>query len=201
MAIDSERLRLRPVSHADADRLLELDADPEVMRFVSGGEPSTRSSVEDWVIPRSEAQFRTHGTGLWTLTARRGGEFIGWAQLRVPRHTGIRELELSYRLHRRFWGGGLAAEAATALIAVSFLTSDTDRIFASTHTDHAASQRVMSKLGMRLSAGSLSSEQLSPGLPDGDVEYEILREQWLRTRGRHSGITAAGSHDESNRTA
>ncbi len=185
MAIDSERLRLRPVSRDDTDRLIGLDADPEVMRFVSGGEPTRRTTIEDWVIPRSQAQFRTHGTGLWTITARRGGEFIGWVQFRVPRHSAARELELSYRLHRRFWGGGLAAEAATALIAITFATTDIDRIFASTHTDHAASQRVMAKLGMRLSAGSVSPEQLSPDNQGADVEYEIMRDQWLQARGRH----------------
>lgn len=181
---------MRPVSPDDVDRLLELDSDPAVMRFVSGGEPTGRSTVRDWVIPRSQAQFSACGTGLWTMTARRGGEFVGWVHLRVPRHSSARELELSYRLHRRFWGGGLAAEASAALIAVTFLTSDTERVFASTHTDHTASQRVMTKLGMRLSAGSLTHERLSPDVVDGDVEYEILRDHWLRTRGRHSARPA-----------
>jgi RimJ/RimL family protein N-acetyltransferase len=34
----SDRFVLRPISVDDVDRLLELDSDPEVMRFISGGE-------------------------------------------------------------------------------------------------------------------------------------------------------------------
>lgn len=185
MPIESDRLRLQPVTAADVDRLTELDADPVVMHYVSGGVPTDRATIADWVIPRSQAQFAAVRTGLWTISARRGGEFIGWVHLRSPRHTAARELELSYRLHRRFWGAGLAAEAATALIAVTFMSTDTDRIFASTHVDHAASQRVMTKLGMRLAPAALSAERLSGDAVDGDVEYEILRDHWFATRGRH----------------
>ncbi|GAA4673297.1 GNAT family N-acetyltransferase [Gordonia humi] len=192
MAIDSQRLRLHPVSHEDVERLYRLDADPEVMRFVSGGRSTARSTIADWVVPRSQAQFASHGTGLWTVSLRRGGAFVGWVQLRLPRHSFAHELELSYRIAREHWGRGYAAEASSALIAVTFLSTDTTRVFASTHADHLASQRVMGKLGMRLSPMSLSPEQFDGA--DGDIEYEILREQWASTRGRHADGHRSGRH-------
>ena len=194
VAIDSERLRLRPVSPDDVDRLHALDADPEVMRYVSGGDPTRRDTVSDWIVPRSQAQFASHGTGMWTASLRRGDEFVGWVQLRLPRHSAEQELELSYRIARRHWGSGLATEAASSLIAVTFLSTDTRRVFSSAHAEHAASHRVMRKLGMRLSPMSLSADHLSGNRMDGDVEYELLREQWTASRGRHHSAEASGRH-------
>ena len=167
------------------------------MRFVSGGAATGTAEIADWVIPRMQAAQREHGTGMWVLHLRAGAgdeaaDFVGWVQLRTPRHSRAAELELSYRLRRRHWGRGLAAEASAALIAVLFAESEVDRIFASTHPANTASRRVMEKLGMRLAAGTGADGRYfdaaepaeSVDGAEADVEYELLREQWLLTRGR-----------------
>lgn len=178
--LNTARLRLRPVHADDVDRLVALDADPEVMRFVSGGPATSPQTVADWIIPRTQSQQRDHGTGMWLLFTH-DDRFAGWVQLRSPRHSRADELELSYRLPREVWGRGYAAEAAGALIAAMFTTTDTTRIFAGTHVVHTASRRVMERLGMRLAADSDATELAHP---DAVVEYEILREQWAAARGR-----------------
>jgi len=195
--IETAGLRLQPVSHDDLPDLVALDADPAVMRFVSGGPATAADQIADWVIPRMQAALREHGAGMWVLRPRSGDGFLGWVQLRRPRHSRARELELSYRLRREQWGRGLAVQASAALIAVMFTDSDTDRIFASTHPANAASRRVMEKLGMRLASGVGADDRHfpaqhrpgGPALPEAaapDVEYELLREHWLLTRGRGS---------------
>ena len=40
VVLDTERLLLRRFTGDDVDELVELDADPEVMRFVTGGLPT-----------------------------------------------------------------------------------------------------------------------------------------------------------------
>lgn len=182
MDIGTRRLQLRPVAPGDAPLLVQLDSDPEVMQFVSGGSPTPPSAIVDWVIPRSQAQFRDHGTGLWLAFDRRTDRMAGWVWLRLPRHSAVPELELSYRLARRSWHRGLATEAALALIDVAFDTTDTERVFASTHPDNVRSQRVMQKLGMRLATERLQREQFDDGFTGHDVEYEVVRADWLRNR-------------------
>lgn len=186
MLLNTARLNLRPVENSDADRLRALDADPAVMRFVSGGPATSAATLTEWVIPRMQVQQRDHGTGMWLLSSpgspgADGDGFLGWVQLRTPRHSRAGELELSYRLRRPAWGHGYASEAAAALIAVMFTSTGTTRIFAGTHVVHSASRRVMERLGMRLAA---DSDAVDLTRPDAVVEYEILREQWLTTRGR-----------------
>ncbi|MBM7368932.1 GNAT family N-acetyltransferase [Gordonia hydrophobica] len=191
--IGTRRLRLRPVAPVDAGLLNALDADPEVMRFVSGGEPTPTAVITDWVIPRSQAQFRDHGTGLWLAFDRRTQAMAGWVWLRLPRHSAVPELELSYRLARESWHRGLATEASRALVDVAFTTTATERVFAGTHPDNVRSQRVMQKLGMRLATENLQREHFDDGFTGQDVEYEVLRRDWLRNH-RPATTAAPGRH-------
>ena len=59
---------------------------------------------------------------------------------------------LGYAIGRRWWGQGLAVEAATAAIAWAIETFELTRIHASTDARHIRSQRVMEKLGLRREA-------------------------------------------------
>src|SRR5262249_6354058 len=79
------RLALRRFTAADAGRLLELDGDPAVMRYL---EPRTKSlaEVEHEVLPRFLAYHaRYRDFGFWAAEARAGGRFLGWFGLRPVR--------------------------------------------------------------------------------------------------------------------
>ncbi|GAA1480147.1 GNAT family N-acetyltransferase [Gordonia sinesedis] len=203
MFVETPRTLLRPVTDADVDELVALDSDPAVMRYVSGGAPTPRDVIVDWVLPRAVAEHRTRRGGLWTITDRRYGRFLGWMSLRSPRHSSRAELELTYRLRRESWGRGLATESARAIVVVAFDALTTDRVFASTTAANNASRRVIEKLGMRPSAVTLPGDRESrrhPALPDaeeaasdgsGILEYELLRRQWEAMR-RSPAPTARG---------
>ena len=49
--LETERLRLRRFTEADADHLFALDNDPEVMRYLNGGMPTPRAVVETEILP------------------------------------------------------------------------------------------------------------------------------------------------------
>ena len=49
--LETERLRLRRFTAEDADLLVELDSDPAVMRFITGGRPTARAEIETDVLP------------------------------------------------------------------------------------------------------------------------------------------------------
>jgi RimJ/RimL family protein N-acetyltransferase len=42
MLLDTDRLRLRYFTAVDVDRLVDLDSDPEVMRYITFGAPTPR---------------------------------------------------------------------------------------------------------------------------------------------------------------
>jgi len=49
--LETERLVLRRFTGDDIDHLVELDSDPEVMRFINGGRPTPRDEIENDVLP------------------------------------------------------------------------------------------------------------------------------------------------------
>ena len=46
MLLETARLRLRAFTADDVDRLVELDSDPEVMRYITYGVPTPRDVYE-----------------------------------------------------------------------------------------------------------------------------------------------------------
>ncbi len=105
---------------ADLDALVELDADPQVMRYISYGEPTPRARYEQDYLPRFLAYYTsTPLVGYWIAETRADDEFIGWFHLR-PDRIDAGEQEIGYRLRRAAWGQGYATELGRALVAHGF---------------------------------------------------------------------------------
>jgi RimJ/RimL family protein N-acetyltransferase len=89
--------------------------------------------------------------------------------------------DLGYRLLRRHWGKGLASEGARELVRYGFDDVGLDRIIAQTITVNAASRAVMERVGLNF-VRTFPSSMTAPveGIEQGEVEYELTREQWER---------------------
>ncbi len=146
------RMTLRPVTPADRDDLVRLEADPEVMLYLNGGlmTPEQGLSDVDYLTPR--------GTEPEVMAAhqRTTGEFLGWFALFDEGHIeGERTAELGYRLQRCAWGQGYATEGAHALVSHAFSVGVTC-VLAKTAVLNVASRRVLEKAGFHL-AGQVTS--------------------------------------------
>jgi len=88
--------------------------------------------------------------------------WIVWEHDPTARHRRV-EVELSYALGRRHWGGGYATEAGRALVAYAFETLRLPRIAFGVDGANARSVGVMRRLGFRL------ERNLHPDDPGGVV--------------------------------
>jgi RimJ/RimL family protein N-acetyltransferase len=76
---------------------------------------------------------------------------------------------------------GHAAEGARALIRNAFTDLGTQRVFAQTMAVNTRSRRVMDRAGLRyLRTFHLQWDDPIPATEHGEVEYELLREDWLQ---------------------
>src|SRR5213078_1754478 len=97
---------------ADVDALIELDSDPEVMRFLSGGAPTPPEVIVHEILPRFLARDpRFPDLGFWAAEEKASGAFIGWVSLRSTCERTPRQVELGFRLRRAVWCRGYATEA------------------------------------------------------------------------------------------
>lgn len=142
--IQTERLNLAPITSADVATLVRHWSDETVRQYLWGDSPIDIEAVSQ-VVHTSDNDFDLHGHGLWALRGE-GNSLIGVCGLR-----GNQELEwpeLLYSLKPRFWGKGLAKEAATAVLQHAFESLNAQRIVARKDADNLASNKVLRGLGM-----------------------------------------------------
>ena len=190
--LTTARMTLRRFTPADMDHLVALDADPEVMRYLTGGIPTPRAIIETRILPTFLASYdQSPGFGVWAAIATSTADFLGWFSLRPAKDGAADEATIGYRLRRAAWGQGYATEGVRALIHRAFAELGVARVLASTYEHNRASRRVMEKAGMtlartfRLTAADLAASPTFDGSSldawDGDeVEYALTRAQWQR---------------------
>lgn len=75
--LETGRLRLRHFTDTDADAelLVALDSDPEVMRYLGNGRPTPSDVIRHEVLPRFAR------SQVWAAEERSTGHFVGWFAL------------------------------------------------------------------------------------------------------------------------
>lgn len=175
LEIRTARLCLRRLTVAHLPDLVELDSDPEVMRYISGGEANSRQRYEEVLLPRMLA-WDDEPYGF--LAAYENETFVGWFHLRPTVAPGETMLELGYRLRRVAWGRGLATEGSRALLRHAFEGLGQAAVDACADPRNAASLHVLEKCGMR-HAGTF----VHPRVPIEVVRYVIERQAWAEHEG------------------
>ncbi|MFE4533570.1 GNAT family N-acetyltransferase [Streptomyces scopuliridis] len=171
--LETPRLRLRSLAEDDLDRVVALDNDPGVRRFIDGGRPVSRETARTETLPR------LLGRGFWAAEESATGAWLGWFCLEPESEQDWRVVELGYRLHRSAWGHGYATEGARALVRAAFTGLGTERVTAQTMTVNTASRRVLEKAGLSYVRTFFEEwPETIEGSEQGDVAYELTREEW-----------------------
>jgi RimJ/RimL family protein N-acetyltransferase len=178
--LETPRLVIRQFTEGDVDNLFDLNSDPEVMRYLTGGRPTPREEIRDRIIPFHLAVYeRLDRLGTWAAESTATGEFLGWFHFRPGHGTDITNIDLGYRLRRSTWNKGYATEGSRALISMGFTDLGVERVFAHTMTVNTASRRVMEKSGLTL-VHTIPYEGTDPieGAEHGEVEYALTKPEW-----------------------
>ncbi|MFD3547094.1 GNAT family N-acetyltransferase [Streptomyces sp. NPDC058655] len=175
--LTTDRIVLRAFTEADVDHLLELHNDPEVMRFINGGRPTSREAIRAQTLPQLLHDHPCFGTrGYWAAEEKDTGVFLGWFELRPLDEHDPAVAELGYRLNKASWGSGYATEGSRALIRKGFTDLGVERVTANTMAVNTGSRRVMEKAGLSfLRSFTGDWPEAIEGSEHGEVEYEILR--------------------------
>lgn len=170
--LETNRLRLRPVTINDAHDMYEYASDEETVTFVFPIHQSikdTKESVANYFIAAP--------LGKYGIELKETGKFIGTIDLRVEDQHNI--AEIGYALNRDFWGKGYMPEAANELLRLGFEELQLMRIFATHDSDNPQSGRVMEKIGMKVE-GKIPNARMWKGKIVTDVMLGITLEEWQK---------------------
>lgn len=173
----TDRLVLVPLDDQHFELEVELDSDPEVLRYLFGRARS-RDEVAKSHAERMALGNQVDGLGFWVASLGEG-EFAGLMML--PPVSGLDPVvaELGYRIPRCHWRRGIASEASRALLEHAFETVRLDRVIAQTMAVNTGSRAVMTAVGMRHVRTFFPAwDEPLPGADAGEVEYEITRAKW-----------------------
>jgi RimJ/RimL family protein N-acetyltransferase len=143
--LTTRRLGFRVWTNDDLELALGLWGDPDVARMIRAGGPPPRDEIASRLDLEIVSQ-REHGIQYWPIFLLATGAHVGCAGLRPYRPEVP---EFGVHLHRTYWGQGVAAEAATAVIRYAFETLGAKALFAGHNPANTASRGLLAKLGFR----------------------------------------------------
>ena len=143
--LETDRLLLRTWTIDDAPKLFDICSDALVMKYLATGKPY--ASVEEAVefLRWAENYQKENGFCRWAVLLQDTKEIVGSCGFARPH--GTEEIELGYLLAQKFWGKGLATEAAGACLQYGFDKLKFNEVIAITDLENVSSQRVLEKIG------------------------------------------------------
>lgn len=146
--LETSRLTLRYITSRDAEALMSVLGDPEVMQFSIIG-VHDRQQIRQFIEQRLLSYLEC-GFGLYALVHKQDQQMIGYCGFFLQAIEQQKEVEIGYRLARKYWGQGLATEAAQAVVEYGQQRFNFQRFVCLVEPANTRSIRVATKLGMKL---------------------------------------------------
>ena len=143
--LETPRLYLREFTIEDAQSLIDLNSNPNVIRYTGDGPvkelAEAKRILTDIIFPQYKNKM-----GRWAVHLKSNDEFIGWCGLKFISEDN--EVDLGYRFFEKHWGKGYASESAKAALDYGVIALKLKIIIARAAKDNVASTKVLKKLGM-----------------------------------------------------
>lgn len=172
MRLESARLLLQPWAEIDSMEFRPIAQDPRVMRYINDGQPWTDSVIQEFVERQIEA-YSVRAYCRWKLILKDTGEMAGFCGAGML--DGLSDPEIGWWLAHRFWGQGLAVEAARVALDDIFTRIALERVISVAIPENLRSIRIMEKLGL-----SYQENGMRKGIPV--VIYGISRAEYMHQR-------------------
>jgi RimJ/RimL family protein N-acetyltransferase len=180
MRLSSQRMILRSWTDADREPFAQMSENPQVMQHLRP--LATRAACDAWIDFQMKHES-SHGFCLWAVELSQSNAFVGAVGLL---HVGFAShftpaVEIGWRIARKYWGQGLATEAARAALRFGFQEVQATELVAHAGIGNTRSHRVMARLGM---AHNSADDFDRPGAAEGEplrrqVLFRLSRNTWL----------------------
>jgi RimJ/RimL family protein N-acetyltransferase len=147
--VTTPRLILRAPTVDDVASVFAIYGDPETNRYNPAG-PLTDIQQATNVMDRWLAHWATHGFGQWAIATREAPAcVIGFGGITLYKYNEVERINLGYRFAVSAWGKGFATELARVALQFGFVELDQPQVYGVVRPAHAASIKVLEKIGMQ----------------------------------------------------
>jgi [ribosomal protein S5]-alanine N-acetyltransferase len=141
----TQRLRLRPLTEADAPFVLELLNDPDFIRQIADRGVRDLPGAREYLRNGALASYAQHGYGMLLVETRADAEPVGICGL--VRRPALEHPDLGYALAPAARGCGYASEAGAAVLAHARAVLGLGSVLAIVNPDNLRSIAVLERLG------------------------------------------------------
>jgi RimJ/RimL family protein N-acetyltransferase len=177
LPIRTARLVLRDFVEADWRAVHEYASDVEVVKNMIWG-PNTEAQTKEFLAATVAGQSRKPREQ-FGLAIEFEGRVVGGCRIEMQ-DAAKREADLGYVMNRRYWGRGIATEAARGLLAFGLGELKLHRVWATCDPENAGSIRVLEKSGMQRE-GLMREHQFVKGRWRDSLLYAMLDRDWSAT--------------------
>lgn len=143
------RLIYRQPQPADVQRLFAIFGDPQTNLFNPAGPMATLDAAQRQ-LDRWLGQWAVQGYGWWAIARRESPEhIIGFGGIAPLNYLTEPRINLGYRFAVEAWGQGYATELGRDALTLAFETLGLPNVYGLVRPEHAASIRVLEKIGMQ----------------------------------------------------
>jgi RimJ/RimL family protein N-acetyltransferase len=146
IVFETPRLIVGQFTEADAPLILQLNSDPEIVKYVHEPVLTTEDQAKRIIVDIILPQYKNN-LGRWATYTKSNNEFIGWCGLKY--RPELEEIDLGYRFKKSAWGKGFATEAAKHTLDHGLNKLDLKLITGRAHIENIASIKVLEKIGMQ----------------------------------------------------
>ena len=167
--METERITLKKFNKNDFDLLFQVDKDPEVMKYLTLGKPSTFEEIKKETMPRIlQSYTKGENYGIFSAYLKKTNEYIGSFQFEPDKYIE-NAIEVGWRLKKEHWGNGYATEVGLSLVEKAKELNK--KVVARAMIDNQASVRVMEKIGLKFAKEFWGDYEPHSNTPD--VLYKL----------------------------
>ncbi|TQV76061.1 GNAT family N-acetyltransferase [Exilibacterium tricleocarpae] len=144
--LQTDRLRLREMTAADAAFMLDLLNQPAFLRNIGDRGVRTLDDARNYIVDGAVASYRRYGFGSYLVEEKLTGAPTGTCGL-LKRET-LEDVDIGFAFLPAYWGKGYATESATAVMAMGRNGFGLQRIVGIVAPHNQASMKVLEKIGL-----------------------------------------------------
>lgn len=147
MRILTDRLILRKYNLEDAENVLRIFNQKEVMKWIHGIPCPCSLNQLKKIFSKDDEE----GAYYFAVVLKEKNKIIGSIWLRhIEEETNYKIAELGYLIDKEEWGKGYATEAITSLISWGFKSLKLNKIYAKTCIENKPSRKILKKFNFKL---------------------------------------------------